>query len=89
MSEHIHYVTDDTFEPEVLQAQLKSIAAALTAQKQKITARYEGISLVLTGSTDGPGQRKALWEVFRRSAGRVAMDDQVEVPSPPDAGTKD
>ena len=80
---------DLTFPVEVIQAQLKTINAALAAQKQKITARYEGMSLVLTGSTDGPGQRKALWEVFRRSAGRVAMDDQVEVPSPPDAGVND
>jgi hypothetical protein len=78
-----------TFPVEVLQSQLRSINAGLTAQKQKISARYEGASLVLTGKTDAPGQRKALWEVFRRSAGRVAMDDQVELPSVPDAGQKD
>ena len=83
---------DLTFPVEVLQAQLKAISAALAAQKQKISARYEGASLVLTGTTDGAGQRKALWEVFRKSAGRVAMDDQVEVtgvPAAPDAGSKD
>lgn len=78
-----------TFPIEVLQSQLKSISAAFAAQKQKLAARYEGASLVLTGSTDLPGQRKALWEVFKRSAGRVAMDDQIEVPSAPDAGRKD
>ncbi len=65
------------FPIEVLQSQLKTINAALASQK--IVARYEGASLVLTGSVDAPGQRKALWDVFRRSAGRVAMDDQVEV----------
>ena len=80
---------DLTFPIEVLQTQLKAINAALTAQKQKIVARYEGASLVLTGTTDVAGQRKALWEVFRRSAGRVAMDDQVEVTGPPDAGPKE
>jgi len=83
---------DLTFPVEVLQAQLKAINAALAAQKQKISARYEGASLVLTGTTDGVGQRKALWEVFRKSAGRVAMDDQVEVtgvPAAPDAGSRD
>ncbi len=77
---------DLTFPIEVLQSQLKTINAALAAQKQKISARYEGMSLILTGTTDPAGQRKALWEVFRKSAGRVAMDDQVEVSAPPDAG---
>ena len=72
---------------EELQGQLKAINAGLTALKLKISARYEGASLVLTGATDAAGQKKALWEVFRRSAGRVAMDDQVEVAPPPDAGT--
>jgi hypothetical protein len=80
---------DLTFPIEVLQSQLKSISAAFVAQKQKLSARYEGAGLVLTGGTDVPGQRKALWEVFKRSAGRVAMDDQIEVPSPPDAGSRD
>lgn len=72
---------DLTYPVEVLQGQLKAINAALAALKLKITARYEGASLVLTGSTDLAGQKKALWEVFRRSAGRVAMDDQVDVPT--------
>lgn len=73
---------DLTFTVEVLQAQLKAITAGMSAQKQKISARYEGMTLVLTGSTDAAGQRKALWEVFKRTAGRVAMEDQVEVPAP-------
>lgn len=77
---------DLTYPVEVLQGQLKAINAALAALKLKLSARYEGATLVLTGSTDAAGQRKALWEVFRRSAGRVAMDDQVEVAAPPDAG---
>ncbi len=75
---------DLTFPIEVLQSQLKTINASLA--KTRIAARYEGASLVLTGSTDAAGQRKALWEVFRRSAGRVAMDDQVEVANVLDAG---
>ena len=81
---------DLTFEQVVLQAQLKAIEAALATLKSKISAHYEGASLILSGSADGPGQHKALWEVFRRSAGRVAMDDRVEVsgdsPGGPDAG---
>ena len=81
---------DLTFEQPVLQAQLRAIEAALAAAKLKISARYEGVSLILSGSADPAGQRKALWEVFRRSAGRVAMEDQLEViedsPSTADAG---
>ena len=80
---------DLTFPVETLQAQLKSINAAFTAQRQKLSAKYEGATLVLSGTTDEAGQRKALWEVFRRSAGRVAMDDQVEVSGAPDAGRKE
>lgn len=80
---------DLTYPVEVLQGQLKAINAGLAALKLKISARYEGASLVLTGATDLAGQKKALWDVFRKSAGRVAMDDQVEVALPADAGTVD
>lgn len=80
---------DLTYPVEVLQSQLKGINAGLAALKVKISARYEGASLVLTGSTDLAGQKKALWDVFRKSAGRVAMDDQVEVAMPVDAGSPD
>lgn len=72
---------DLTFEPIVLQAQLKAIEAALAAARLKLAVRYEGVSLILSGKTDAAGHRKALWEIFRRSAGRVAMDDQVELPA--------
>lgn len=76
-----------TFPVEVLQSQLKEINAAFAAQKQpqKISAHYQGATLVLTGNTDAANQRRALWEIFRRSAGRVAMDDQIEVSGVPDA----
>jgi hypothetical protein len=79
---------DLTFEPVVLQAQLKSMEAAFAAAKVKIAARYEGASLILSGSVSAAEHRKALWEVFRRSAGRVAMEDQIEVAPEPagDAG---
>ena len=81
---------DLTFEQVVLQAQLRTIEAALAAAKLKLSVRYEGMSLILSGTTDAWGQRKALWEVFRHTAGRVAMDDQLEVSleQPPDAGSK-
>ncbi len=77
---------DLTFPIEVLQSQLRAINAGLAAQKLKISARYEGASLVLIGKTDAVGHRKALWEVFRRSAGRVAMDDQIDLTGTADAG---
>jgi hypothetical protein len=68
-----------TFEQPVLQAQLKAIEAEFKAQKLGIAARYEGVSLVLEGTLEGAGLRKAFWGIFRRSAGRVAMEDQLKL----------
>ena len=61
-----------------------------TIAKGKVKARYVGAGLVLTGAVTQAEYRKVLWEVLRRSLGRFALDDQLEVQSPPaaDAGVK-
>ncbi len=76
-----------TFDVPVLQEQLASVGAAL--QPLGLEARYSGAGLVLTGSATPEVHRRALWELFRRSVGRVPLEDRVEVKAPeapPDAG---
>jgi hypothetical protein len=73
-----------TFELAALQGQLASIQAALPAG---VTPAYFGAGLQLKGTAPTEVHRKALWEVFRRSAGRVALDDQISSPPAEDAGT--
>ena len=77
-----------TFEMSVLQEQLGAISAALKPLGLK--ASYHGAGLVLEGTTTVAGYRKALWELFRQSVGRVALEDRVTVqhPASPDAGTR-
>ena len=71
---------------EVLQAQLKELQRAFeTIAKGKVKARYVGAGLVLTGAVTQAEYRKVLWEVLRRSLGRFALDDQLEVQAPPAA----
>ncbi|MDP3234507.1 MAG: pilus assembly protein N-terminal domain-containing protein [Myxococcales bacterium] len=81
-----------TMSGEVLQAQLKELQRAFeTSAKGKVKARYVGAGLVLTGAVTQAEYRKVLWDVLRRSLGRFALDDQLEVQSPPaavDAGAK-
>jgi hypothetical protein len=75
---------DLTFEPKVLQAQLKSVQEGL---KKGLSTRYVGAGLVLEGEVTAAEHRRSLWELFRRSAGRVALEDKLEVKAPPpDAG---
>ncbi|ADO69739.1 pilus assembly protein N-terminal domain-containing protein [Stigmatella aurantiaca] len=80
-----------TFELPVLQAQLAAMEPRLKALG--LEARYSGAGLVLQGSVPPEAHRRALWELFRQSVGRVALEDRVkvEVPVPPseglDAGT--
>ncbi len=69
-----------TFEATVLVEQLKEIRAALAAAKSPLAAHYEGATLVLEGRADAAAHRRALWEAFRHSACRIALDDQVEAP---------
>ncbi|AGC42658.1 hypothetical protein MYSTI_01310 [Myxococcus stipitatus DSM 14675] len=79
-----------TFEVPALQEQLAAMSAAL--KPLGLEARYSGAGLVMTGSASREDWRKALWELFRRSVGRVPLEDRVEVKAPeapaavPDAG---
>jgi hypothetical protein len=67
------------FELPALQAQLTAMNAGLATQvKGKVEARYLGAGLQLKGKLSADEQRKALWEVFRRAVGRVALDDRIE-----------
>ncbi|HYO71005.1 MAG TPA: pilus assembly protein N-terminal domain-containing protein [Archangium sp.] len=78
-----------TFELPLLQEQLTALTPALKGQG--LTASYRGAGLVLEGTTTPEGHRRALWELFRQSVGRVPLEDRVTVkrPAPPDAGTPD
>lgn len=80
---------DLTFELALLQEQLATLTPVLKGLGLK--ASYHGAGLVLEGSTTPEGHRRALWELFRQSVGRVPLEDRVEVKRPPpppsDAGT--
>ncbi len=80
-----------TFDMPVLQAQLASVAEGL--KPLELEARYSGAGVVLSGQATRETHRRALWELFRRSLGRVPLQDRVEVKAPepvpevaPDAG---
>jgi hypothetical protein len=67
-----------------LQAQLQAIQSALSRIGEKVTVKYSGAGLILEGTSTPAGQRRLLWEVFRNTAGRVVLDDRMDVA---DAGT--
>ncbi|WP_163996262.1 hypothetical protein [Pyxidicoccus caerfyrddinensis] len=82
-----------TFDVPVLQEQLASVGAGL--QPLGLEARYSGAGIVLSGTATPEVHHRALWELFRRSVGRVPLNDNVEVKAPespeapvapPDAG---
>jgi hypothetical protein len=76
-----------TFEGKVLQQQLVSLQEALRPLTQgRVTARYVGAGLVLEGPVSAAEHRRVLWAVLRRTLGRFALDDQLLVAPPPDAG---
>jgi hypothetical protein len=78
-----------TFELPVLQAQLATVSASL--KPLGMEARYSGAGVVLQGAATPETHRKALWELFRLSVGRVPLEDRVKVQTPaaPDAGTSE
>lgn len=77
-----------TFEVAPLQAQLAAIQAGVAgATGQQPELRYVGAGLVLQGRLSPKAHRQALWEVFRRSVGRVALEDRVELTREQDGGT--
>ena len=72
-----------TFELELLQAQLKRMDAAWTKARLPVAGRYEGAGLVLAGEVTAEQHRRALWEAFRHSVGKVSLEDRMVVlPSP-------
>ncbi|MFO0598509.1 MAG: hypothetical protein U0228_24600 [Myxococcaceae bacterium] len=72
-----------TFEGKVLQAQLRAIQEGLQqVAPGKVKARYVGAGLVLEGKVSVAEHRKVMWEVLKRSLGRFALDDQLELPEP-------
>jgi hypothetical protein len=79
-----------TFEVGALQEQLSSVGAGL--KPLGLEARYSGAGVVLSGEASRESHHRALWELFRRSVGRVPLEDRVEVKAPepaaepPDAG---
>lgn len=79
------------FDMETFQSQLKDIQQGLAEAGVKgVTARYHGAGLVLEGKVTRAERRKALWAVFKRSVGRVPLQDRLELTDEPgaqDAGT--
>lgn len=75
------------FDATVLAAQLTEIKTALTAAKNPLAVHYEGATLVLEGKGELPQLKRALWESFKHSACRIALDNRAEVSAPPDGGT--
>lgn len=79
-----------TFDVPVLQEQLASVQQGV--QPLGLEARYSGAGLVLSGPATPEVHHRALWELFRRSVGRVPLNDEVAVKAPeppapaPDAG---
>lgn len=70
----------------VMQAQISQMQDALAAQKIPIQLRYEGAGLVMTGTAAEESLRRAYFELFRKSVGRLAVHDKVQVATAPDAG---
>lgn len=71
---------DLTFDGKVLQQQLKGLQGALP---RSVASKYVGAGLVLEGQLASPAEhRKVLWTLFRKSVGRVALDDKLETKTP-------
>jgi Pilus formation protein N terminal region len=68
----------------VMQAQISQMQDALAAQKIPIQLRYEGAGLVMTGTTAHEPLRRAYFELFKKSVGRLAVHDKVQVAAPPE-----
>lgn len=77
-----------TFDEKVLQTQLRSVDEGLrSVARGKVKSKYVGAGLVLEGAVSVAEHRKVLWEVLKRTLGRFALDDKMELPEPVDAGT--
>lgn len=71
------------FDVAALQDQLSDLTRAIGPA---VRAYYRGAGLVLEGTVTPEEHRRVLWEVFRRSAGRLALEDRLRTPVA-DAGT--
>ena len=70
------------YEVKVLQAQLAEMQSALLASKLPVKVRYEGAGLILEGKVDEEARKKTYFELFKKSVGRLAVTDRLEVPNP-------
>lgn len=70
---------DLTFDGKVLQQQLKGIQGAL---KKGLQSKYVGAGLVLEGDVTKAEHRQTLWALFKKSVGRVALEDRLDVKTP-------
>ena len=80
-SERDPYLAKDldlTFELTALQSQLKAIEAALAKVAPEVKAVYVGAGLRLSGRATAAQHRRAYWEIFKASVGRLALEDRIE-----------
>lgn len=70
---------DLTFELGALQSQLKAVQAGLAKVAPEVKAVYVGAGLRLTGRATAAQRRRAYWELFKASVGRLALEDRIEV----------
>ncbi|MBI3181911.1 MAG: pilus assembly protein N-terminal domain-containing protein [Myxococcales bacterium] len=68
-----------TFGLPALQSQLGALEKALP---KGAAARYRGAGLELSGKLSPEAHRRALWALFREAAGRVVLEDRVELDRP-------
>ena len=76
-------VTALTLDVKVAQAQLADFQAAMAAAKLPVKLRYEGAGLVLEGNVSADARRRAYFELFKKSLGRLAITDRLVVPEAP------
>lgn len=66
-----------------LQAQLAAMSAAVKKELgRELTLEYRGAGLLARGKLTRAEHRKLLWILFRNSAGRIALEDRVEIVEP-------
>lgn len=71
---------DLTFELAALQAQIAAIEKALRGTGARdLAVSSRGAGLVMTGAASVAQHRLVLWALFKNSAGRVPLDDRIEV----------
>lgn len=70
-----------TFDLAALQAQLGAVEKGLAAAGvDGLSLHYSGAGVVLEGRADEAHHRTALWTLFKSSAGRVPVEDDIQSP---------